>query len=50
MCGAIKISCFVEFTVRTKKLNLELKNSFSKIASLRSVHDDMSAKHVKIIK
>jgi hypothetical protein len=27
-----------------KKLNLELKSSFSEIASLRSVHDDMSAK------
>jgi hypothetical protein len=27
-----------------KKLNLELKNSCSEIASLRSVHDDMSAK------
>jgi regulator of replication initiation timing len=27
-----------------KKLNLELENSFSKIASLRSAHDDMSAK------
>jgi hypothetical protein len=27
-----------------KKLNLELKNSFSEIASLRFVHDDMSAK------
>jgi hypothetical protein len=27
-----------------KKLNLELENSFSKIASLRSVHDDMSDK------
>jgi regulator of replication initiation timing len=27
-----------------KKLNLELENSFSKIASLRSMHDDMSAK------
>jgi hypothetical protein len=27
-----------------KKLNLELESSFSKIASLRSVHDDMSAK------
>jgi coenzyme F420-reducing hydrogenase alpha subunit len=27
-----------------KKLNLELKNSFSEIASLRSVHDDMSIK------
>jgi hypothetical protein len=27
-----------------KKLNLELENSCSEIASLRSVHDDMSAK------
>jgi hypothetical protein len=27
-----------------KKLNLKLKSSFSEIASLRSVHDDMSAK------
>jgi hypothetical protein len=27
-----------------KKLNLELESSFSKIASLRSEHDDMSAK------
>jgi hypothetical protein len=27
-----------------KKLNLELENSFFEIASLRSVHDDMSAK------
>jgi hypothetical protein len=27
-----------------KRLNLELKSSFSEIASLRSVHDDMSAK------
>jgi hypothetical protein len=27
-----------------KKLNLELENSCSKIASLRSVHDDISAK------
>jgi hypothetical protein len=27
-----------------KKLNLELKNSFSEIASLRSVNDDMNAK------
>jgi hypothetical protein len=27
-----------------KKLNFELENSFSEIASLRSVHDDMSAK------
>jgi hypothetical protein len=27
-----------------KKLNLKLENSFSKIASLQSVHDDTSAK------
>jgi hypothetical protein len=27
-----------------KKLNLELKSAFSKINSLRSVHDDMNAK------
>jgi hypothetical protein len=27
-----------------KKLNLELESSFTKIASLRSVHDDMSVK------
>jgi hypothetical protein len=27
-----------------KKLNLELESSFSKISSLRSTHDDMSAK------
>jgi hypothetical protein len=27
-----------------KKLNLELKSAFSKITSLRSAHDDMSAK------
>jgi hypothetical protein len=27
-----------------KKLNLELKSVFSEIASLRSTHDDMSAK------
>jgi hypothetical protein len=27
-----------------KKLNLELENSFAKIASLRSMHNDMSAK------
>jgi hypothetical protein len=27
-----------------KKLNLELENSFSEVASHRSVHDDMSVK------
>jgi hypothetical protein len=30
--------------MRTKKLNLELESSFSEIASLRFVHDNMSAK------
>jgi hypothetical protein len=30
-----------------KKLNLELESSFSEIASLRSAHDDMSAKPCK---
>jgi hypothetical protein len=30
-----------------KKLNLELESSFSEIASLRSVHDDMSGKACK---
>jgi hypothetical protein len=29
---------------KNKKLNLELENSFFEIASLRSMHDDMSAK------
>jgi hypothetical protein len=33
-----------------KKLNLELENSLSEIASLRSVHDDMIANPVKIAK
>jgi hypothetical protein len=32
------------FFCENKKLNLELESVFSKIASLRSVHDDMSAK------
>jgi hypothetical protein len=29
---------------KNKKLNLELESSFSEIASLQSMHDDMSAK------
>jgi hypothetical protein len=33
-----------------KRLNLELENSFSEIASLRSVHDNMSAKPLITIK
>jgi hypothetical protein len=44
MLCAIKISCFVEFFMRTKNLNRKLENSFAEIASLWSMHDDMSAK------
>jgi hypothetical protein len=44
MLCATKASCFARFLERTKKLNLELESSFSEIASLRLVHDDMSAK------
>jgi hypothetical protein len=44
MLCATKISCFAEFFVRTKILILNWKTLFSKLASLRSVHDDMSAK------
>jgi hypothetical protein len=46
MSCAIRISCFVRFFRENKKLNIELESVFflSKIASLRSVHDDMSAK------
>jgi hypothetical protein len=42
LCNQDKLLCraFCE----NKKLNLELENSCSEIASLRSVHDDMSAK------
>jgi hypothetical protein len=43
MLFATKTSCLVSFFTR-KKLNLELESSFSEIASLRSAHDDMSAK------
>jgi hypothetical protein len=42
LCNQDKLLCKVFH--ENKKLNLELENSFSKIASLRSVHDDMSAK------
>jgi hypothetical protein len=44
MTCAIRINCFARFFCENKKLNLVLESSFSKIASLRSVHDDMSAK------
>jgi hypothetical protein len=42
LCNQDKLLCKV--FCENKKLNLELENSFSEIASLRSVHDDMSAK------
>jgi hypothetical protein len=41
LCNQDKLLCKV--FREDKKLNLELENSFSEIASLRSVHDDMSA-------
>jgi hypothetical protein len=43
MCCATKTNCFSSFC-ENKRLNLELENSFFEIASLRSVHDDMSSK------
>jgi hypothetical protein len=42
LCNQDKLLCKV--FRENKKLNLELKKSFCKIASLRSVHDIMSAK------
>jgi hypothetical protein len=42
LCNRDKLLCKVFH--ENKKLNLELENSCSEIASLRSVHDDMSAK------
>jgi hypothetical protein len=42
LCNQDKLLCRV--FRQNKKLNLELENSFSKIASLRSVNDNMSAK------
>jgi hypothetical protein len=42
LCNQDKLLCKV--FRENKKLNLELENSFSEIASLRSIHDDMSAK------
>jgi hypothetical protein len=41
---ATKTSCFASFFMKTKNRILSLGFLFSKIASLRSVHDDMSAK------
>jgi hypothetical protein len=42
LCNQDKLLCKVFH--ENKKLNLELKSFFSKIASLMSVHDDISAK------
>jgi hypothetical protein len=42
LCNQDKLLCRV--FCENKKLNLEVEYSCSKIASLRSVHDDMSAK------
>jgi hypothetical protein len=42
ICNQDKLLCKV--FRENKKLNLELKSAYSKIASLRSVHNDMSAK------
>jgi hypothetical protein len=41
---ATKDKLLYKFFHENKKLNLELESSFSKIASLRSIHDDMSDK------
>jgi hypothetical protein len=41
---ATKTSCFVRFFYENKKLNLERESSSLEIASLRSMHDDMSVK------
>jgi hypothetical protein len=42
LCNQDKLLCKVFH--ENKKLNLELKSASSEIASLRSVHDDMSSK------
>jgi hypothetical protein len=42
LCNQDKLLCKVFH--ENRKLNLELKNSFAEIASLRSMHNDMSAK------
>jgi hypothetical protein len=41
LCNQDKLLCKV--FRQNKKLNLELENSFTEIASLQSMHDDMSA-------
>jgi hypothetical protein len=42
ICNQDKLLC--KIFCENKKLNLELESSFSEIASLRSTHDDISAK------
>jgi hypothetical protein len=42
LCNKDKFLCKV--FPENKKLNLDLENSFAEIVSLRSMHDDMSAK------
>jgi hypothetical protein len=42
LCNQDKLLCKV--FCENKKLNLELENSFAEIASLRSMHNDMSTK------
>jgi predicted Zn-ribbon and HTH transcriptional regulator len=42
LCNQDKLLCKIFY--ENKKLNLELESAFSEIASLRSAHDDMSAK------
>jgi hypothetical protein len=42
LCNQDKLLCRVFHD--NKMLNLELENSFAEVASLRSMHDDMSAK------
>jgi regulator of replication initiation timing len=42
LCNQDKLLC--KFFCENKKLNLELESASSEIASLQSVHDDMSAK------
>jgi hypothetical protein len=42
LCNQDKLLCWV--FCKNKKLNLELESAYSKIASLRSAHDDMSAR------
>jgi hypothetical protein len=42
LCNQDKLLCKIFH--ENKRLNLELESSLSEIASLRSMHDDMSAK------